>query len=108
VPPLSALAVDRSLRRLGWYRWRCTLRSRWGSYLVIVLLLGLIGGLAMGAMVAARRTQSAYPTFLSSSNAPDLQFDPHIDINSLPLSFTRLLSHVRWRGSRGRAASPQR
>ncbi len=99
MPPPSAFAVDRSLRRLGWYRWRCTLRSRWGSYLVVVLLLGLIGGLAMGAMVAARRTQSAYPTFLSSSNAPDLQFDPHIDINSAAAqlyspAFTRQMARL--------------
>jgi hypothetical protein len=46
------------------------------------LLLGLIGGLAMGAMVAARRTQSAYPSYLARSGASDLEFEPHIDSNS--------------------------
>ena len=43
--------------RASWYRFSATFRHKWGSYLTISLLLGLIGGLAMGSLAAARRTQ---------------------------------------------------
>lgn len=54
------------------YRFRATLGRRWGSYLTLVLLIGLVGGLGMGAIAAARRTQSSFSTFLASTNPPDL------------------------------------
>jgi hypothetical protein len=34
--------------RVAWYRFGRTLRRRWTGYLTITLLLGLVGGLAMG------------------------------------------------------------
>ena len=37
-----------------------------------MLLIGLIGGIAMGSIAAARRTQSSYPAFLASTDASDL------------------------------------
>lgn len=54
------------------YRFRATFRRRWGGYLSIVLLVGLVGGLAMGSIAAARRTQSSFPTYLASTNPSDL------------------------------------
>ncbi len=54
------------------YRFGATLRRRWGGYLAIALLIGLVGGIAMGSIAAARRTQSAYPAFLASTNASQL------------------------------------
>ncbi len=39
-----------------------------GDYAVLVLLIGLIGGVAMGSVQAGRRTQSSYPAFLASTN----------------------------------------
>jgi hypothetical protein len=48
------------------------LRWRWGDYAVLVLLIGLIGGIAMGSVQAGRRTQSSYPSFLARTNASDL------------------------------------
>lgn len=56
------------------YRLRCTLRSRIGGYLTIAVLLGLVGGLALGAVAGARRTQSAFPRYLQGAHASDLQF----------------------------------
>jgi len=38
----------------------------------LVLLVGVIGGVAMGSVAAARRTQSSYPRFLASTNPSDL------------------------------------
>jgi hypothetical protein len=58
--------------RVAWYRFRATFGRRWGGYLAIVVLVGLVGGLAMGAIAGARRTQSSYPTFLASTNPSDL------------------------------------
>ena len=58
--------------RVAWYRFRCTWGERWGGYLALVLLLGLVGGLAMGSVAAARRTQAAFPAYLASTNPSDL------------------------------------
>ena len=54
--------------RASWYRFRATFRHELGSYLTIALLLGLIGGLAMGSLAAARRTQSSYSALLETTN----------------------------------------
>src|SRR5579863_7735760 len=57
---------------VAWYRFRATFARRWGGYLGVVLLIGLLGGIAMASMAAGRRTQSSYPTFLASTNPSDL------------------------------------
>ncbi|MGO9964765.1 MAG: FtsX-like permease family protein [Acidimicrobiales bacterium] len=54
--------------RVAWYRFRATFGYRWGGYLSVVLLVGLIGGLAMGAVAGARRTESSFPVYLASTN----------------------------------------
>jgi hypothetical protein len=58
--------------RVARYRFRTTLRHRWGGCLATVVLIGLVGGAAMGAIAAARRTQSAYPRFVRSTNPSDI------------------------------------
>ncbi len=67
--------VIRRVLQVGWYRFRATFGRRWGGYVSIVLLVGLLGGLAMGAMAAARRTQSSFPVFLKSTNPSDMDID---------------------------------
>jgi hypothetical protein len=57
--------------RVAWYRLRTTFAGRWGSYLSVILLAGLVGGVAMGAIAAARRTQSSFPAYLASTNPSD-------------------------------------
>jgi FtsX-like permease family len=56
----------------AWYRFRSTLGRRWPGYLTIVLLIGLLGGVALGAVGAARRTQAAFSVFLASTNPSNL------------------------------------
>jgi hypothetical protein len=76
--------------RVGWFWFRANFARRWTNYLTIVILLGTIGGLALGSVAAARRTQSSYNTFLASTNPSDLVltvFAPNIasDLARLPL-----------------------
>ena len=59
--------------RAALYRVRATLHMRWGGYLAVVLFVGLVGGVAMGAMAGARRTQSAFPAYLAAKDASDMQ-----------------------------------
>jgi FtsX-like permease family len=58
--------------RPAWYRLTVTLRRRWAGYLGLVLIIGLTGGVALGAAAAARRTESSFPVFLASTNPSDL------------------------------------
>src|SRR5215472_4500107 len=58
--------------RVAWYRLRCTWGARWTGYLILVLLLGLVGGVAIGSVAAARRTQAAFPAYLASTSPSDL------------------------------------
>ena len=64
--------MSRPALRVAWYRFRATFGRRWGGYLALVLLVGLLGGLAMATVAAARRTQSSYSAFLASTNPSDL------------------------------------
>ena len=59
--------MNSQVSRVAGYRFRATFARRWGGYLTVVLLVGLLGGLAMGAVAGARRTQSSYPAFLAST-----------------------------------------
>ena len=63
--------------RVAWFRFRATFRRRLGGYLVLTVLIGLVGGVALGSMVAARRTDASYPRFLASTNPSDLIIQPN-------------------------------
>ena len=61
---------------VAWYVFRATFRRRWSGLLAIVLLIGLVGGLAMGSIAGARRTESSYPSFLARTDPSDLLVQP--------------------------------
>lgn len=88
----------RRVWRIAWFRFRATFGRRWGGYLALVLLIGLIGGLALGVLAGARRTQSAYPAFLRSTNPSDLSIvgAPPSATGTLRASIARLpgVKHV--------------
>jgi len=50
------------------YRLRAGLARRFTGYLSVVLLVGLVGGLAMASVAGARRTASSFPTYWASTN----------------------------------------
>jgi hypothetical protein len=84
------------LPRVAWYRFRVTFRRRLSGYLTLILLVGLVGGVAMGSLIAARRTYASYPKFLASTNPSDLFLLPQT--NSPDLGLVRKLAslpHVR-------------
>ncbi len=91
------------LLRFAWYRFRTTFGLRRGGYLTLVLLVGLVGGLAMGAVAAARRTQSSFPAYLASTDPSDLidttaKVDPLTGVPNYDSSAVRTLaelSHIR-------------
>ena len=62
--------------RVAWYRFRTTFRHRWSGYLALAVLIGLVGGVALGSLTAARRTYASYPNFLASTNPSDLLVVP--------------------------------
>jgi hypothetical protein len=66
---------------VAWFRFWATFRRRLGGYLALVLLIGLIGGVAMGALAAARRTQSSYSAFLANTNPSDVSVNLTIPNN---------------------------
>jgi hypothetical protein len=76
----GAQKLTASVVREASYRFRACFHERWGGYLVLVLLIGLVGGVAMAAVAGARRTQSSFPAYLASTNPGDVQvfteFDP--------------------------------
>jgi hypothetical protein len=65
--------VSGSLARFTGYRFTRTLRRRAPGYVSVTLLVGLVGGLALASVAAARRTQSTFPSYLASADASDLQ-----------------------------------
>lgn len=71
------------------------LRVRWTNYLAIVLLVGAVGGLAIGSVAAARRTQASYNTFLENSNPSDLTLT--IEAPNIASTLAQL-PHVRFVG----------
>lgn len=54
------------------YRYRASFGRRWGGYLSLVLLVGLVGGLSMAALAGARRTESSFAIYLASTNPSNL------------------------------------
>jgi putative ABC transport system permease protein len=57
---------------VAWYRIRVTFRRQKGRYVALALVVGALGGIAMGATVAARRTQSSFSRYLASTNPSQL------------------------------------
>ena len=71
----------------------------------MVLFVGLVGGLALASMAAARRTQSAYPAYLATSRASNLVFETFEPQNyAADSDLSRALEHLS--GVASVAASP--
>jgi ABC-type lipoprotein release transport system permease subunit len=60
----------------AWYRFVVTWRRQRSRYVALVLMIGLVGGVALGSIAAARRTASSFSTFLVGTNPSDLTIVP--------------------------------
>ena len=92
--------MRRALAVATW-RLRRVVGRRWSSYLAIILLIGLLGGLAMASVAGARRTQASFPTYLASTNPSDAsvftEFGPvtHVGYSASVMSRISKLPYVR-------------
>src|SRR5580704_14967670 len=59
--------------RVASYRFRATFARQWGSYVSLVVLVALLGGLSMASLAGARRTDSSYPVYVTSTNPETTQ-----------------------------------
>lgn len=57
---------------VAFYWWRATRGRSWRTVLMVALIGGLLGAVALGALAGARRTASAYGRYLQSSNSSDV------------------------------------
>ena len=94
-------ALTSPVLRVAAYRFRATFTRRRGGYLALVLLIGLVGGVALGALAAARRTQSSFSTYLAATNPSNLAITDFGGLNngggSAPLyssSATATIAHL--------------
>jgi hypothetical protein len=73
--------------RVAWYRSRSTFGAQWPGLLALTMLIALMGGLAMGAIEAARTTASSFTDFAANTHTPDLSvldgvYNPQLGLNS--------------------------
>lgn len=54
------------------YRLRATLRDRWISYVSLALFIAVLGGVAMGTVAGARRTETSFTTLLNRQDSSQL------------------------------------
>jgi hypothetical protein len=56
--------------------FRSEFRRRWRSWLILVVLIAVVGGLALAAVAAGRRTASAFPRFVAAHGYDAYIFNP--------------------------------
>jgi hypothetical protein len=54
--------------------FRAELRRRWRSWLAVAILVSIVGGLVLAAAAAGRRTESAFPQFVSAHGYDTIVF----------------------------------
>ena len=60
----------------AWYCFKSRWRRQRGSYAIVVLLVGVLGGLSLGSIAGARRTASSFSTYFAATNPSDLTIVP--------------------------------
>ena len=69
------------------YWWRGVWRLNWRPSFAVVLVCGILGAVALGALAGAQRTETAYGRYLKSINASD------VTVN-IPLPNTSVIAKV--------------
>ena len=61
------------------FRSRSALRRHLGAHVTVILIIGLLGGLGLASLSAARRTQSAFSQYLAETRASDVVLQVYFD-----------------------------
>ncbi len=86
--------------------WRSMLRASWRQAVVVTLLGGVLGAVALAALAGARSTAGAYGRYLKAINASDVQVNVPGVLPGLPLmepikrlwSLPGVVSHATYAG----------
>ncbi len=74
-------------------------RRRWPAWLAVVVLVGVVGGLVLGALAGARRTGTAFARMVDRTEAADVMVNPDQGTQSaLTLDAVRAIPGVRRAG----------
>jgi len=73
--PAAGIPAHNDAMRIAWYAGRATWRQSWRVTVVVALIGGLLGAVALGALAGARRTDSAYGRYLRSVNDGNFMVD---------------------------------
>ena len=90
----------------AWYWWRAAARRSWRQALLLALIGGLLGAVALGAVAGARRTDTAYGRYLAASRSSDVFVNvpgilpgiPALRPISMISSLPGVVSHVAYVG----------
>jgi hypothetical protein len=85
--PSGIRGAVRRVLAVAAYRTRATLARQWGALFSVVLLIGLLGGLSMGALAAARSTESSMVQLARTDHVADLYildgfYNPSVGLES--------------------------
>jgi hypothetical protein len=86
------------------YWWRATRQRSWRVVVVVVLIGGLLGTVALGALAGARRTVSAYGRYLTAVKASDVFVDipgPYLAAVSKVAALPGVIESAAWVGLAG-------
>ena len=75
-----------------WLVFGAELRRRWRSWLILVVLIAVVGGLVLAASAAGRRTATAFPRFVAA-HGYDLSVFNLTPVPGLARSRRRLCDH---------------
>ena len=77
-----------------WARVRSDLRSSRAATVATILVIGLAGGLVVGAAAAGRRTQTAFPRFLAGTNSKTVLVSPTAPLGLVKGGYDRRVAQL--------------
>jgi hypothetical protein len=86
--------MSRQVLHVAWYWLRANFKRRRTNFLAVVLIIGLLGGIAVGSLAAARRTESSFQVFLKHTNPSDMSLLLYAPNETATLSRLPFVKHV--------------